>query len=232
MESLSNERIQEDAEIVVNLASAVATVWNEHGASHFGFKIYVGLRQVVDCCERSNLILENFFPPAPGPFKRAASLLVLGRLNPFFSLDPAPVSRSEREKWLVRMLLLFLPATLGVLEVKVSRSPGIDKWMRLDGWKGFPSPAFKLEFINYLLGLNESMPSLPNGNNDFSADSQVARHILATSMLIESCYYLGESLPKESSLRALRTRQSPQSFDEIDLTYDAHLYRDWALRHE
>lgn len=128
----------------------------------------------------------------PGPFKRVAALLVLGRLTSIFSLATPnskveslkPVNASMEREWLPKLCFLLLAPAFSSLTV--SNAQGATH--SLQDWKGFPSFHSKAEFLFWL----EWLCDYPL--DSLSDDEKVTRRgrmILGTSLILEAIYYQG-----------------------------------------
>ena len=224
----------EDAQAILRFANLVATLWNENGGPDFGFEIRVGENEVKRCCNEARHVLveSGMFPIPPGPFKRVAALIVCARLFNFFDFVPKPVSAQERDAWQARIVALLIPVGLSVLEVNVSKTEGVQRWVKLDKWKGFVSHHYKIEFLAFLQWLeicdwaNQSM-----GQNEWRLfrTKRLARMVLATTLILEANYYAGEyQMPADSLRKIYKPYGSKQ--DLTVFSYDAVLYRNAAAK--
>jgi hypothetical protein len=242
---LVSGNLEEDKKAIIRVADRVSILWNEHGGEEFGFKIRHGSDQIEYCSRRACEILRRHFPDPPGPFKRVAALLVFGRLYPFFEFDPPRRSDQENEEWLARIVALMLPVSLRLLHADISSKKEVQTLKSMDAWKGFPSVHYKVEFLAFMQWLDnlewfsDCLDGLPENvitevkqrmRMDEVIDNRLARMILATSLIIEACYYGSEILPKQSDQAHLRGKClgciDPKG-DTTALSYDARLFENY-----
>lgn len=211
---------KDDFEAIGRVAGTVANVWNEYGGkSDFGFSVEFGTEQIEECSKKASTIFKEFFPNPPGPFKRVAALLVFGRLYPFFGFKPARASEIENEEWLSRIVVMMLPVALRLLRADISTHPKAQSWKSINAWKGFPSVHYKIEFLAFMQWLDnfqwlpDSLEGLPPAvieevkrrlKLEKMTSNRLARMILATSLIIEACYYASEGLLAQANQEHLR----------------------------
>jgi len=218
-----------DYRAVEFVTQRVARQWNEYGGKDHGFSLIVSKERLRASCDKAHQILSPpRFPVPPGPFKRVAALLILGRLYPFFGLRPRPLSDEVHDQWLARVLAMLIPATLISLEVNLSTHGDTTRWVRLDHWSGFPSPHFKLEFITFVQWLDSyDWPShVRNGTHELDT---LARIILSTALIIEGCYYVAETKAKTTSGRIMgHCGACLPNTNMTSLNYDTRIYENWC----
>jgi hypothetical protein len=205
------------------IADCVAEDWNSVQKDLYGIMLWINPHGIKKCCQIGTQLFENgFFPPQPGPFKRVAAFVVLGRLYPFFKMTgrEAPQTEHERQAWLARFMGLLVPAALRTMKVFIN-----NKWTTLEGWKGFPSPHYKLEFLAWLRWLDHferyrpKFPDLAEWTR-FSSE-RLARMVMSTALMLEACYYIDVA----DQLSGIRAQVSGclanlNESQEIDLIYD------------
>jgi hypothetical protein len=184
--------IDQDLKHCLLIADAIAREWNEHGRPINGITLFVNPAAMLKCCAAAYEIFDqnHYFPKPPGPFKRAAAFVVLGRLQWFFEMrgDNAPDPRKqerEHRAWLARFMVLAIPGVL--------RRTKLGDGHILDAWKKFPSPHYQLEFLAWMRWL-DGFGRYRGKFEDFEWNSfyreRLARKVMSTSLMIESCYYL------------------------------------------
>lgn len=222
-----------DVNAVASVARRVVYNWNTHGGPSHGFSITWGREQIQQCCERAATIFQGkCFPSTPGPFKRVAALIVLGRLNPFIGFSPPLQVQVDDNRWLSRIMALFIPITLSRLKLNIANAAEPSRCVWLDKFSGFPSAHTKLDFINWLTWL-DSMNWSKNGADavrmEFTEfpDQRLARMILATSLILEGYYYCMEGLPQRPLPDLIRgkCRGFLKALDLTSLTYDSLLFQ-------
>lgn len=237
--------LEADKQAITRVADRVAILWNDYGGHDFGFKIQHGEDQIEFCSKRATSIFEKYFPDPPGPFKRVAALLVFGRLYPFFEFIPSRRSSQDDEEWLARIVALMIPVSLRLLYADVSATKDAHTYKAIDAWKGFPSIHYKVEFlafIQWLDNLEWAVKRLDGLEENVIADvkermkmdevinSRLARMILATSLIIEACYYGSETLPQQPEQSNLRGKClgciDPEG-DTTALSYDGRLFENY-----
>jgi hypothetical protein len=226
---------QTDVEAVLDVADQVATLWNDYGGTEHGFSLLVGQDAVMRVCEKGDFFLKKYFSKTclPGPFKRTATLVVLGRLYPFFEMRPSRTTFLSTGKWLPRIVALMIPGALRSLRFNAADNPAIPKWKPLDKWRGFPSAHYKLDFMSWVESM-DSMEWIDTAIPPLAAfeawqetsEMRVARMILVTSLMIEACYYFGETNPGAAGPDDVRNKCKSFLLDNMDLTpltYDIFL---------
>lgn len=227
---------KEDLEAIEDIADDVATLWNEYGGKDYGFGVAYDTARIKQCYDKALPILGSFFPNPPGPFKRVATLLVFGRLYPFFYFTGRNLSPKETQEWLSRIVALMLPISLSTLKVNISTHKDVDTWVALDKWSGFPSVHYKVEFLGFLEWLDNFqwlLVRIPASDHKMVIDNRLARMTLALSLIIESCYYLGSEvqLDKNGPVRSNSTCVNIGA-DLTALSYDARLWKNHTDAHK
>ena len=217
------------------LTDAVGQWWNKNQAPVYGFSLRVSEAAVRACCNQAtDLFSRGVFPDNPGPFKRMATYLVLGRLTPFFTFRSGfndtngrwiegccPTDEQEHVAWITRMLVLSIPFTFAKLYVHIQ---GRD--IPLGQWNGFPSSHYRLEFMGWLRwldGYSQLKPHLPSLSWGKFNDDRLARMIMSTSLMLESCYYLGKMRERGKCALLDECYCGAPTLDEdlrLDLYYD------------
>ena len=226
-----------DSDRVLVIARTVSTLWNKYGGVDNGFYIKIGEREVSQCCERGEAILAKFSCSKcnPGPFKRVAALVVLSRLFPFFGLTSSP-KVGTRVQWMARLSAMLIPSALRSLRVNISTVENPDKtptWVSLNKWKGFPSPHYKVDFLAWLAWMDKldnvqlsRISGFDQESEETIRDARLARMILVTALMLEACYYCGETLnmtPSKTDIRGKCTSFLLGQEDLNALTYDQFL---------
>jgi hypothetical protein len=219
---LFSDSAEKDQAIALRSADIVADAWNKYASGAYGFQIFVQPKKVAEVCRQGARLFEkgDVFPPQPGPFKRTAAFIVLGRLIPFFQFSGKPEQLpklDEQVPWTVRFLALTIPVVLRQLTVSLNGQTHI-----LDEWKGFPSLHYQLEFFAFQRWLDNGAEYEgyfpPETWKQFSFHRQ-ARMVMATALMLESCYYLNgrETTKIQSQVSGCLTNLSPEQ--ELDLIY-------------
>lgn len=230
----------DDVDAVRVLANEVAALWNENGGKDFSFTLRVGRRNIQKCCDHGTKLLRRFCPAGnePGPFKRVATLVVLSRLEPFFEITP-PKSGSDKTQWLARISALLIPVALKALRVDVSGGKKVKIWERLDNWKGFPSPHFKADFLAWLswmdtlCWLDSEFPEAARKEKWLRVkEDRIARMILVTALILESCYYYGEINSGVAVMKQIcgKCRSFLGNPDLTSITYDSTIYSNYSKK--
>ncbi|MGA2221742.1 MAG: hypothetical protein ABSH21_08185 [Verrucomicrobiia bacterium] len=228
-----------DYEAAINVASQVATLWNEYGGQQHGFQIEAGKAEIIRCCDRGTALLDAYFYRPPSPFKRVAAFCVLARIQPFFQLRPKPPTAPSNAEWLARICALLIPTTLAILHVNTAKSDEPPHWVNLDKWKGFPSPHVKMDFVSWLQWLdNFDYLSKPESTTqedwEIILDERAGRMILSTALMIEAFYYINEGCPFPPSVNHLRgkCRACLDKTDDLTtLVYDGLLFKQYHDKH-
>jgi len=194
---LVDESIEADCAAVAKVAEAVAIAWNEKSSDALDFTLTYQRRKIESICELArNFSAHGVFPSPPGPFKRVALLLVLGRLYPFFTLvpyasdeDAGLESPLKRDAWNCRMMLLTVPAALHGITITLDEAE-----IELPPFEGFPSPHYKLDLLTWLKWMDHG-GKLSKIVSDKEAwekftGQRLVRMVLTTSLILEACYYL------------------------------------------
>jgi hypothetical protein len=219
---LFSDSAEQDQGIALRSADVIADQWNRHAASIYGFQVFIRSKKISQLCQVGARLFENgdVFPRQPGPFKRTAAFLVLGRLYPFFQFSGKPEHLPKGDEvvaWTVRLLALTIPVILRQLTVQLNGTT-----QTLHEWKGFPSPHYQLEFFALLRWLDngEEYETL------FPADTwarfsfhRQARMVMATSLMLEASYYLNgqETTQVQSQVSRCLTNLSDEQ--QLDLIY-------------
>jgi hypothetical protein len=139
-----------------------------------------------------------FFPERPGPFKRVAAFVVLGRLFPFLKFRPADgldvesairfanyETTHKANEWLTRAMVRTIPILFAQLEVEIN-----GKRIPL-AWKGFPSWHYELEFHEFLRWTDSDIEPCDCDFNNLTQKTKwaLARKIMAATLSLEACYY-------------------------------------------
>lgn len=136
-----------------------------------------------------SILLNNRFPQPPGAFKRLGALIAVGQIWPFFELEPRPSGRLSL--WTARILALFIPPALGMLEVDISDYQHAPHWVKLRNWRGFASQHVGVEFLELLSWYdNRGWPS--NVNLQEKDETRLAQLALSVALILETSYYCGE----------------------------------------
>jgi hypothetical protein len=181
----------------------VCSIWNEKGAPIYGIELRAQEAAVIGCCKKGeSLFKSGVFPSQPGPFKRAAAFLILGRLYPFFVMSGANAPNNDRESqaWLARFMALTIPAVLSQTRVQVDSG-----WVVLKDWRGFPSPHYQLEFLAWLRWLDHCQQHekkfQPAEWSQFSME-RLARMVMAVALIVEACYYTTTNESRKDSIQS------------------------------
>jgi hypothetical protein len=221
---------EHDYQAVFDVAWSISQLWNNFGGEQHGFKIKVGKAQIKECCRIGDdlLIQSKKFPNPPSPFKRVAALIVTAKLFPFYQQEPSPLSPAIKQIWLSRIVALLIPGALSVLEVNVSNDEKYPKMKTLDNWNGFASPHYKIEFLKWVQWLDGFDWLNVQGDRemwDQLNKDRMARMIMATSLIIEANYYIGETGPPQAEhLRGKCKLCLKNQSDLTPLTYDAEIF--------
>lgn len=232
--------VERDYDIGRRVLLTVCRAWYLRNQSRFGFTLHIDPDNLRLCCEKGAEVLDNLFPNPPGPFKRVAAFIVMGRLHPFFHFSPVEQAVTH-QKWLARTLTLVIPVALQILRVNTGTA-NAERWIRLDSWNGWPSQHFKYEFLNYLEYLRScenclaevaKYPGLTTVGADVDrlTERRLARMVLATAMIIEGCYYWNESADPLHIAATSSVRGNCNVFSPVDdvreireFYFDRHLY--------
>lgn len=231
---LTNTPGSTDQAAALEIADIVATWWNVKQAKAYGFGFVISESKVKQCCEKAGELFErNIFPEPPGPFKRIATFLVLGRLFQFFQIRPGYPEDGKwvatdfkpdpmhNDAWVARMLVMTIPVIFSGMYVDIGKERVL-----LDEWKNFPSLHYRLEFMALLrwLDLNDSHKANFTDKKTWEdiTNDRLTRMIMAVSLIIEACYYLSS---KEGASNKIQSKDSHclQDLDEdlrLDLYYD------------
>ena len=200
------------------IAASVSGLWNAHCSGIWGYDLHWHVPNINQCCDLGDkLFRSGFFPEGPGPFKRTAAYLVLGKLYPFYSIQVRagldPLSPDEKQAWLTRFLILSVPAILRQITIDIEGNT-----IPMNAWKGFPSLHFQLEFLTWLRWLEtleKHSTKLSIGEWDELQTARLSRMVMAGSLIIESVYYSSPSpISTGSCFKALNEEQ------RVDLYYD------------
>lgn len=227
---LTSENEDQDYQFAFRTARCVQNWWNENQSKIYGFRLGLYAGSLRDCCKIGSGLFDGpYFARPPGPFKRTSAFVIIGRLNPFFGFHPlakpkehtvslVPSSEGEKQAWLARIMTLMIPAILSGTRANIGGNH-----ILLSEWVGFPSPHFKLEFLAWLRWLDrcESYRDVL-GNKEWEKfyERRLARMVMATSLMIEACYYA--SNPAEGTIcgNTASCMESLGDDHELDLIYD------------
>jgi len=184
----------DDVCAILLLARRVCRYWNSNCGTSNGFRLFVAKEAVERIVRDSNIVMPAFFPDEPGPFKRVASLLVLSRLTPLFTLASVnstldkltDINQAEEQQWLPRVCYLLTQPSFDILKVSNDQ---IREHALVD-WKDFPSLHSKAEFLLWLEWLCDYPRELLS---DEEKIIRRGRMILATSLILEAVYYQTKS---------------------------------------
>jgi hypothetical protein len=124
-------------------------------------------------------------------------------------------------------MAMMIGPTLGTLEINVSFTDQVDSWVVLDKWKGYPSPHFKLEFIQLIQWL-DNFDFQSFDPTDSVKINRVARIVLAVALILENCYYTSETPLSPPSPDSIRGKCKAYINDDITpLNYDARIFLNW-----
>jgi hypothetical protein len=229
---VSSENADDDFAAIASIAESVAVAWNEFGGSDHGFTISVGEQQIRECSEIGTRVLSKHFPKPPGPFKRVAGLVVLSRLYPFFELKNAPPPEEKTHEWLTRISALLIPGAFRSMQVGLN---GPDSQETMPAWKGFPSLHQKAEILALLQWFdNFEWVSDDAARPPDLLDKRLARMFLATSLVLEGCYYIWEIQPDATTVSPVFRNCRKCVLPDANLTaftYDALIYDAYAKAH-
>ena len=231
---LSAESGEKDLAFAFRTAVEIQRWWNEKQAGSYGFELALYKQSVAHCCELVTRLFDgNYFSNPPGPFKRAAAFVVIGRLYPFFQMVPVeeiPTEQlahvllqmaRERHAWLARFMTLAIPAILRRTKAQIGDD---DEWKVLSDWNGFPSLHYKLEFLawlRWLETLDNFRQNFTKTDWDLFTEKRLARLIMSLSLMIEACYYYRPSGDRSgicgNIARCLRNLEEEH---ELDILYD------------
>jgi len=217
---------ERDFDRVQDLCLSVARLWKQAAANEFGFGIYISPLALKICCDNGGRILGDYFPIPPGPFKRIATLIVLGRLDPFFHFEPQ-LDRGAMDRWLPKILTLLISPGLAKLRVNMAVDPTKPLWQKLDAWETFPSAHYKQEFFQFLEGMDSfswlegearSAGFIPTNTWEYVLEARAARMISAVALSLESCYYWNEDSKDMGTSSPLRGKCA-DFFDPSDVNF-------------
>lgn len=224
---LTSDCKERDFQFAYRTARSVQTWWNERQSKVYGFQLQLFKASLQECCDIGSKLFDGtYFANPPGPFKRASAFVVIGRLHPFFGFHPLshtqgllPTSKAEEEAWCARMMTLMIPAILCGTRATIG-----GKDVLLSDWSGFPSPHFKLEFLAWLRWLDrcENYRETLGKEWDGFYEKRLARMVMATSLMIEACYYASDQKPESICGNAASCMESLGDDHQIDLIYDMH----------
>ena len=221
---LSSDSGEKDLSAAEFAATGIQGWWNGKQSPVYGFKLALYRKSLQNCCDiGARLFGSNYFANPPGPFKRAAAFIVIGRLFPFFQFVPMvngpPMDKRERHAWLSRMMALAIPSVL-----ERTRSEIGGKWIALNKWNGFPSLHYKLEFLawfRWLDGFEQYKAQFAAHDWDAFCQKRLARMVMATSLMIESCYYnTASTIPHDLCGNTSACFNHLEEEHELDLIYD------------
>lgn len=181
-----------DEQAITELAVGVADYWNAYGTERYAFKVFTSEEAIQAISRSGDHLLGGFFPEQPGAFKRIATLLVLSRLQPLFSLATADSTPKNLKRvqfaidleWLPRICFMLIEPAFDMLQVEKGESAH-----KLDDWAGFPSAHSKAEFIQWLDWLRDfPADKLPPDENGIRR----VRMIMAAALILEAVYFQKE----------------------------------------
>lgn len=217
---LDTQSGQPDVDRAVGVAASVCGIWNTRCGSGWGFQLKAHVPDIRVVCNLGGELLRTnkYFPTEPGPFKRAAAFLVFGRLYPFYSTNNGEgtgFSETERHNWNTRFLVLSIGPVLRQTHLMLDGQPH----HIMQGWKGFPSLHYLLEFLVWLRWLDDfqRFEKCFPGDWPLISSQRLARMVMSTALILEACYYDSKSPFPNSCLKNLSTEQL------IDLRYDYEL---------
>jgi len=188
---------EQDEKLISILAARVSLYWNRWGGTDYTVRAFVASPSVKIVSREGDEVLAAFFPEEPGPFKRLATLMVLAKLVPLFTLA-TPNSTKDNLKevdmeteieWLPRLCFLLIEPTFQILSLKGPNG----KNTPMSHWNGFPSMHSKAEFLQWLEWIRDYSPEhLTQSARDENLVRR-GRMILATSLILEAVYYQNEA---------------------------------------
>ena len=182
-----------DFDIVLGLASGICQHWNENGGKNFGFSLFVPKESAKRLSEEGDQVLA-YFADEPGPFKRVATLVVLSRLLPLFTIASVNSTRDNLQKsameiasnsWLPRLSFLLIRPALRSLYLKNTDG----NLMQLPPWRGFPSLHSKAEFLFLLQWMRDFPNSDYTEQQDAHRLERRGRMVLAVALILEAVFY-------------------------------------------
>ena len=210
---------ESDLKAITELATSVADYWNQYGTKKYPFIVQTSKEAIKKLAEEGDQVLAAFFPEEPGPFKRVATLIILSRLIPLFSLGKnvptehfPPLSLMEEELWLPRISCLLINPAFKIINVSVNSTVH-----KLTEWKSFPSAHSKAEFLLWLEWLRDYDASQLHQSEENLV--RRGRMILACSLILEAVYYQGPTRAKICGI----------CDDKVDLscvTYEGYLWEE------
>lgn len=197
---------EEDYAETLKIATFIANWWNAELAEYHGFKLFVSAESVEECCKSASRIFSSegtAFADFPSAYKRIGAYLVMGCLEPFWGFQPfgrpaawgieqMPTTDTDRRRWHVRFLIQSLHFLINRFQIEIGGS-----WKSIH-WHGFPSSHYQLEFMNWMRwldGLDNLQTQLLDNEWQTLQDNRIARMVMATALMIESCCYCDPKQP-------------------------------------
>ena len=196
---------QGDAALLSDFLVVLSELWNTERAPTCGYTIRFTTKDVERISLFSSQIFTNeYFPSAPGPFKRAAALVLMIRTICDIQIVPLEgndlvdceetKSFNSYDAWVSRIAFFAIPVILNQLSIDDHG----DTISLIKVWYS-PTPHVKLETIMWLRWLSSAPISRFNGlylrdNAKQTIDlERYSRALLALSLIIEQSYYLVDS---------------------------------------
>lgn len=215
MAGIFHDNPDEDVRALTGLSKGIAQWCGQRDIQgNHGFRVVPLSSKIRECCEVGSILLNDRFPQPPGAFKRLGVLIAVGQMWPFFELNPRPSGRYSL--WTARVLSLFIPTALGILEVNTSRS-GAANWVKTNQWHGFASQHVGIEFLELLSWYDNRGWSPPLQLKDYE-QMRLTQLALSISLIIETSYYCGELFSELDSDKRIRGKGPCLSALKQDLT--------------
>ena len=227
----------QDYEKAFFVADVVCEMWNKSCSHINGITLQASRADLIKCCDiGSELFLGDSFPDIPGPYKRIAAFLVIGRLYPFFiptyEKSLGEITRDEQTQWMTRFMSLTIPIIFDRMTVDLGEGP-----VPLPKWKGFPSAHYRLEFFSLLRWLDNmewlqgKLPASDCDTLEIVKWPNLARMVLSVSLSLESCHYISElndGSPQAVMGQISNCMRGLPEFAELDLVFD-YCLGDWEF---
>jgi hypothetical protein len=192
--------------------------WDDNHSKKWGFTIDASRKSI----SRTHFFVSDLLtanpalPTDPGPFKMAAAFLVSGMHFIQFSFFPlqgaTALSESEQLVWKSRFMFKAIPVFL--LQLKLTETG-----KKLGKIWDAPTIHYRLDFLNFIRWCEFPLlgPSSPPPPNIPSVNMvRLNRLIMATTLIIEACYYLSENEVKCDVKN--RIHITPGDIDDISRT--------------
>ena len=219
---LLSDSFDEDINSLRRVSSIVSKDWNLRSAVLWDVDCFVSEKGVEECCKSAEWLFQSGLPNPPGPFKRAAASVVLGRIHRLFRFfkhgTDEELDGSQSIYWLARLLPRLIPPILGILDIK---DPSIKQ---LRPWPGFPTSHFRLEFLSVLrrlTGRNGLQANLTEEEWKEFHQERLKTITLFTSLVIESCYY--NSLGDSFDYKNVASGEKMNCIKDLDAEFHADL---------